>query len=322
MRRVTKSYPLVSVAIATYNGEAFLEEQFDSIYNQTYENIEVVVSDDCSVDGTCKILEEYKQKYGLQYSINKKNLGYARNFERVLSFCRGQYIALADQDDIWLPEKLEQLLNDIGNYSLIFSDAILIDSDGNKICESFKKNAKYLADTETPFLQLCFRKFIYGCTMFFRSELLEKALPIPYGICHHDWWLPVVAAKNGGIKFLNRKLMLYRQHDNSTIGYLKDQNLFTKLLGFFLLEEREKRKEFRTTLRKNFKATLNSNIKLEDDERTLLTESIYYFDSFLSNKLNVKDLRIAYKLRNLLFSRSYYITFEIIYRLLNKFLKL
>ena len=97
---------LVSIAMATYNGEKYLKEQLDSIYAQTYKDIEVIVCDDCSSDKTVEILDEYKEKYGLKYYINEKNLGFKKNFEKAISLCSGDFIALADQDDIWIENKI------------------------------------------------------------------------------------------------------------------------------------------------------------------------------------------------------------------------
>lgn len=310
--------PLVSVAIATYNGEQFLRDQLDSIYNQTYKNIEVIITDDCSTDGTFEILEEYSQKYGLSYYINKKRLGFVRNFEQALSLCRGEYIALADQDDIWLPEKIEHLINEIGNNYLIFSDAILIDTYGNKIAESFKTFSNYMADSETPFLLLFYRKYIYGCTMFFKKELLEKALPIPNGIGHHDWWFPIVATKNGGIKYLDKRLMFYRQHKNNVSGDVKGHVIFHKFLRFFISEYREKRKNFRSRIKRSMEAALTSHLPLKSYERVILSDAICYFDCFLTNNFNIKVLKIMYKHRDILFSKRHYFVLEILMRFINK----
>ena len=312
--------PLVSVAMATYNGERYLREQLDSVFNQTYKNIEVIITDDSSSDGTSEILEEYNRKYDLNYTINQKQLGFVRNFEKALSLCRGEYIALADQDDIWLPEKIEHLINEIGEYSLIFSDAILIDTYGNNISESLKKISTYIADTETLFLLLFYRKYVYGCTMFFKKELLEKALPIPDNIGHHDWWLPIVAAKNGGIKYLDQKLMFYRQHKNNVSGDVKDHNIFYKLLRFFMKEYRERRKHFRSRIKTSMEAALGSGLPLESYERIILSDAIYYFDCFLTNKFDLKVLKIMFKHRYILFSKKHYLFLEIIMRSINKLL--
>jgi len=315
--------PLVSVAIATFNGEKFLEDQLKSICNQTYKNIEVIVSDDCSTDRTVDILEEFKIKCGIDYCINDRRLGLVKNFERALSLCRGEYIALADQDDLWFPEKIECLLNEIGDHSLIFSDTNIIDAHGNIVTESFKSLSNYIADTETPFLQLFLNtKWINGCTMLFEKELLREALPMPDDIGAHDWWFTVNAAKNGGIKYLDRKLMSYRQHGKNLSGDVKNQNLIYKFLRFFLSDYRDKRKEFRNMIKKNISVALDSNLPLDYYERCVLTDAFYYFDLFLTNRLNMAVIKIAYKHREFLFSRRHFFALEIFYRLLNKLFKL
>ena len=125
--------PLISIALATYNGGRFLREQLDSIYAQTWRPIDVVACDDRSSDDTVAILEEYRQRHGLRYEVNERNLGFVRNFEKVMALCRGEFIALADQDDVWLPEKLERLMAGIGDASLVYSDAFLIDDEGREL---------------------------------------------------------------------------------------------------------------------------------------------------------------------------------------------
>ena len=134
---------LVSIAMATYNGEKYLRKQLESIYNQTYKNIEFIVCDDRSSDKTVKILQEYQNKYGLKFFINEQNLGFVKNFEKAASLCTGEYIAFADQDDVWLPDKIEILLSEIGNNSLICSDAKLIDENNNQVAESLVKNLNF-----------------------------------------------------------------------------------------------------------------------------------------------------------------------------------
>ncbi len=113
---------LISIAMATYNGEKYLKDQLDSIYNQTYKNIEVIVTDDCSIDKIVEILEQYARFHGLKYTVNEENLG----FVKVISLCGGEYIALADQDDIWEKNKIEILVNEIGSNLLIHSDWVIL----------------------------------------------------------------------------------------------------------------------------------------------------------------------------------------------------
>ena len=247
---------LVSIAMATYNGEKYLREQLDSIYNQTYKNIEVIVSDDCSTDKTVEILDEYSKQYGLRYFVNAKNIGYVKNFEIVISICAGDYIALADQDDIWLPEKLEVLLNEIGHNITIHSDAELINKDGEFIKESW--TTYYRKSKKSEMLNYIFdNNNVTGCTSLFKKELLSKLLPFPSDFKYHDAWLSLVSCNNGGIKYLDKSLIKYRLHDSNVVGE-------------------------------------NKNISLQDDDYQVYKNSIFRCNTLLRNseRLNLKKNQI------------------------------
>lgn len=213
----------ISIALATYNGERFLCEQLDSLYRQTYQNIEIIVGDDCSSDGTIKILQEYKRKYGLYYFVNKKNLGYIKNFEIILSKCTGEYIALSDQDDVWKENKLEVLLNNIGNIDLICSDAALINEKREIISSSLKEYQDIRVWNSNQFEHLLFDNFITGCTTLFRRNILGDIVFLSEGI-PHDWWLGILASMRAGIRYLKEPLVLYRQHESNSIGAKKKNN--------------------------------------------------------------------------------------------------
>jgi len=208
------SKPLISVAIATYNGEKHLRQQLDSILSQSYDNFEIIVSDDRSTDSTQTILDEYRSKHNIQYQVNKKNIGYIKNFETLISLCTGDYIALSDQDDIWLPEKLEKLINNIGNNLLIHSDASLIDENDNLL----KKRWKGQVESFNTFEQFLFRNIVTGCTILFKRELLKTASPFPEGLAYHDWWLAISSSIESKITYINEPLILYRQHTTQHTG--------------------------------------------------------------------------------------------------------
>jgi len=182
--------------MATYNGANYLKEQLDSIYNQTYKNIEVIVTDDCSTDGTVEILEQYVQTHGLKYYVNEKNLGFVKNFEKAISLCEGEYIALADQDDVWLPEKLKTLMAKIGSKLMIHSDCFIINAKGEIVTSSWKKENGYMVSG----------------TVLMHRNLLDSACPFPRGLKHHDWWLALCAATRNSLKYTDECLIQYREH--------------------------------------------------------------------------------------------------------------
>ena len=108
------SNPLVSIALCTYNGAGFLAKQLDSLLSQSYETIEVIAVDDCSTDSTWDILQAYARKDNrLQTHKNDYNIGHTRNFEKAIALCKGDYIALSDQDDIWVGDKIKILMEDL-----------------------------------------------------------------------------------------------------------------------------------------------------------------------------------------------------------------
>lgn len=209
----------VSVAIATYNGERYLREQLDSIYAQTLRPLEVVVSDDGSSDGTLAILEEYRSRRGLALAVNETRLGLVKNFERVIALCSGQFIALADQDDIWKPEKLEVLVNEIGAYTLVYGDPQqCVDETGRMwVDEKHEHIYRFIRKRGTgkPTRELLAENWVVNHTLMFRRELVGFALPMPSEWLYHDGWLALVATKLAGIKFVDQHLQIYRVHPGS-----------------------------------------------------------------------------------------------------------
>jgi glycosyltransferase involved in cell wall biosynthesis len=208
--------PLVSVIVATYNGETFLQAQLESLLHQTYTNLEIIVTDDCSTDNTIKILQDFQQKDPrINIYRNDSNLGYIKNFEKGISFANGDYIALCDQDDIWMPGKTESLLNNIGNNSLVFCDSELIDADGNYLNRKVSdlKNTGDYKDCLPFVINNC----IYGHAALMPAPFVKDILPFP-GIIVHDWWLAYRAAAANGIKYIDVCMVQYRQHSQNAIG--------------------------------------------------------------------------------------------------------
>lgn len=144
--------PLISIALATYNGEKYLEDQLNSIYTQTYKNIEVAVTDDCSTDKTVEILEQYSKSHGLKYFVNTENLGFVKNFEKAISLCEGDFIALSDQDDVWEKDEIGILVNKIGSKlfkkdllknTLPFPDGLAYEGWGVATCAATENKITY-----------------------------------------------------------------------------------------------------------------------------------------------------------------------------------
>lgn len=208
--------PLVSIAIATYNGARYLREQIHSILQQTYSNIEMVISDDGSTDDTLSIIKTFQQtNHNIRLLRQAKNLGYIKNFEQAMLHCEGAYIALSDQDDIWLPEKIETLLNGLGNHTIIYGDSQLIDDLGNDMRTKMSE-VRNTIDYNNP-IMYAIGAWAPGHAMLFRRSLLEACVPFPT-LVTHDFWLGFVASGSGNVHYLDQPLVLYRQHSNNAIG--------------------------------------------------------------------------------------------------------
>lgn len=210
---------LVSIALCTYNGEAYLREQLDSIVNQSYPAIELIAVDDCSSDNTLKILEEYAAEYPfIQVCANPENLGYIRNFEKALGLCNGDFIALSDQDDIWDLKKIEKQVKAIGDHLLIYHDSEFVDQNGQSLHRKMSDIMNlYRGDQPEAFL---FFNCISGHSVLMKKELRDELLPFPNAY-FHDWWMGYVATNLGSIDFISECLVKYRQHQKADTNILK-----------------------------------------------------------------------------------------------------
>lgn len=295
--------PLVSIALATYNGSRFLREQLDSIYAQTWPNFEVVAGDDQSVDGTAAILEEYRLSHGLRYEINEQNLGFVRNFESVFSRCSGEFIALADQDDIWLPEKLEILLNGIGEASLVYSDATLIAEDGKELPGSLIGTSGVNPVTGNAFEYFVCNACVTGCTALFHRSLLDVALPIPQCEMYHDWWLAVVASRLNGVAYLDAQLTRYRQHGANDTGVTIKTGILSRIAAQFSTETQEAKKRYyeMLLLRANFYPAISERLSLLTGDLIFLDNMRRYAESLLGQKPFLVAFIQALRYRNVLY---------------------
>jgi glycosyltransferase involved in cell wall biosynthesis len=212
--------PLVSIAMCTYNGDRYLQQQINSLVDQTYPNIELVIVDDGSTDNTLRLLESYKATdTRITIHQNPQNLGYVKNFEKAISLCKGDYIALTDQDDIWELNKIEALVNNIGDAVLIYHDSILIDNNGEKIRLMSDLFNMYTGNSPLPFL---FFNCISGHSMMFTKQLVS-VLGAFDNRFYHDWWIAFVAANTGTVKYLDQALVKYRQHQDANTDILRSR---------------------------------------------------------------------------------------------------
>lgn len=205
---------MISVCMSTFNGERFLKTQIDSILSQLQNNDELIISDDGSTDATLDIIASYsdnriqllhhnktKQKYTFSYTT--------ANVKNALKHAKGDVIFLADQDDVWLPNKVSTMLEYCRDYDLVLADCVDVDKELHPICDSHFKlyNAKigFWHNFRGPCCYL-------GANMCFKRELMDKFMDIPNSV-PHDLWIGIIANLKGSMCLVSEKTMLYRRHD-------------------------------------------------------------------------------------------------------------
>ncbi len=213
-KMIKAELPLVSIALCTYNGEKYLAKQLDSIFNQNYPNLEVIVVDDCSTDKTLNILSTYQKRYSnLQLVLNDQNLGFNQNFKKALSLCTADYIAIADQDDIWLKDKISLSVQHIGDNLLLYHDSEYIDQNDQSLHKRTTSHHRFVSGNCAQ--NLIYYNCISGHACLIKRDLLKLSPPFDRSL-YYDWWLAYTAACTGKINFITDKLVKHRKHDESS----------------------------------------------------------------------------------------------------------
>lgn len=224
---------MIHILMAVYNGEKYLKEQLDSIGGQTVTDWKLHIRDDGSTDGTLGIIEEFAKRYPgkvlLLEEPQKENYGAKGNFAKLIESVRedGDY-AFCDQDDIWEPDKLEitgkvlRKAEQCGNGTIkpcmVCSDARIIDENGNVTGESFAAESRLYIPGRHLFERLLLYNFAQGAAMMWNMPLHRLIRHIPAEAVMHDWWVALVAAGHGGIYYIPKQLLSYRQHGNNALG--------------------------------------------------------------------------------------------------------
>lgn len=236
---------MVNILLSTYNSTAYLCEQLDSIVSQTYTDWCVLIRDDGSINDTLKIINKYVHKYSgkiILIEADKKNIGPCQSYSRLLEVSTANHIMFADQDDIWIPTKLELCMQKMHEMEkqydtsfplLVHTDLKVVDQNLKILQDSFMsyQNISGYRDRTN---QLLLQNSITGCTVLMNKALKDIAIPIPDRACMHDWWLALVASLFGKIGFIDIATVYYRQHAENCLGAQKSDAayLISKLKNF------------------------------------------------------------------------------------------
>jgi glycosyltransferase involved in cell wall biosynthesis len=230
----------ISVALCSFNGSQFLEEQLHSIAAQTLLPAELVIFDDCSTDDTLAVAQRFTgtAPFPVRVRLNPHNLGCRDNFAACIAACAGETIVLSDQDDVWLPHKLERLTGALAERpgaAFAFSDALMVDQTLQAIPYSLWEATRFSPAELRRFEQrrgfdvLLKRRVVTGATMAFRARYRDLLLPIPPGWVHDEWIALILSAVAWGIPVAER-LIKYRQHPRQQIGERR-RNLIEQYLS-------------------------------------------------------------------------------------------
>ena len=232
--------PKIAILLSTYNGTKYLEEQLDSILNQTYSNYVIVARDDGSYDDTIQLLNKYAKKFTDKFHLLEQdllNLGASDSFSYLIEYVlenkqslglESAYMMFCDQDDIWSLEKIHKQIDEMLKVEkqqtgtkpipvLIHSNLRVVSEEKSLIAESFV-HYQGLEIERNRFTNLVISNVVTGCTVFINEALARKAVPVSKEAIMHDWWLSLVASAFGKLVFIDAPLVSYRQHDTNAIG--------------------------------------------------------------------------------------------------------
>lgn len=210
---------MITVCIATYNGEKYLRKQLDSILSQIGKDDEIVLSDDCSTDGTLELVESYHDErirvlhhdpttVKTTFPLDKPT----HNFENALRHAGGDIIFLADQDDVWLEGKLETMLAGLQDSDLAVHDCVVVDDQMENVIQP--SYFDYIGIHQGVWRNWVKATYL-GCCMAMRKEVALRAMPFPKTMVGHDLWLGIIADRYFKTKVVKRKLIRYRKHTKS-----------------------------------------------------------------------------------------------------------
>lgn len=260
----------LDILMSTYNGQKYVKNQIESIIAQKHDNWLLIIRDDGSCDQTCEMLNNFSiaEKRILIIPSQSKNIGVVQSYLHLLEHSVSPYFMFADQDDVWLPEKITLTLQKLSNKHtdntlprLVYSDLQVVDSDLRAIHPSFLKYQRLKPAKFANFRRELLQNIVTGCTLGGNAALREKALQVmgrgTESVIMHDWWLALVAFYFGSVSYIPAAPILYRQHGANQLGakgsgfkryaaMLQDSNTFDRAIDYLNKVSRQNRLFFET----------------------------------------------------------------------------
>ncbi len=228
--------PAISICMATYNGEQFLRQQMESIIAQSNQDWQLLIRDDGSDDNTVRIVEDYAGRLPGRISLvadNGSRLGASLNFGKLLEYADTEYIMFSDQDDVWLPNKIELTLNAMKAAEqiypdkpiLIHTDLQVMDSELNTIANSMWTYQKLFPEAGDDLNRIMAQNVVTGCTIMINRKARAVSTPVPGEAVMYDWWLALNVCRYGKIVYVSIPSILYRQHSSNRLGAQKARKI-------------------------------------------------------------------------------------------------
>lgn len=303
MKNRKERIPMIDIIMAAYHGEKYIEQQIRSIMDNSYKDICLTVYDDSAdvleqdrnrvtVEKIVeKLQEEYKER--LRYIKNEQNKGCIRNFLEGLKNSTAEYIMFSDQDDVWLPDKIEKSFDKIRDMEqqygkvpiAVFSDARVVNERLEVIEESFHRS-NHLNTNKLRLANLLMENKLNGCTTIVNAAVREKLITLPEHAKMHDWWVALIAASFGKIAYIKEPTMLYRQHEENVIG--------NQQYGSYVKKRLKSLGEQRNVLRENMKqaeeflAIYEEELTKDKKEIIRRFANLYQYNFFLRRYLVIK----------------------------------
>lgn len=296
----------ISVALATYNGSKYIEEQLLSLVNQSITPKEIIVVDDFSTDGTLEIVQKIKKKYSfITVYKNSQNLGPIQTFKNAIAYCSCDYVALCDQDDIWYGNKLELSLKAIDKSdscpSIVFSDLEMINTDGSLLQTSFWQYQAMLYKNFN-FKQLLVSNFVTGCTILMNKKMKDEIKLMPDNVLMHDHWIALIAFGFGNFNIINNVTVKYREHSNSVTNKLNVSFSFRlymfiyvffdfkrKYLSNYILQVELFFNLYKSRLGENEIRFINNILKLRNSNSIIRKINVFFFKKISFNEQKFKQ---------------------------------